>query len=183
MTNKEMRKLFIHIIIFFGLRKRKKRILYLDMDGVIADFNKAIRTLSPGLHLHVNNFHETKDEVDIICEANTDIFHNLHPIDGAIEAVKELDKIFELYFLSTPMWNVPMSFTGKRIWLGNHFGELAEKKLILTHRKDLNVGHFLVDDTLRNGVDGFKGEHIHFGTEKFPNWEITLKYLKSKHNG
>ena len=52
--------------------------------------------------------------------------------------------------------------------------------MILTHNKNLSIGDFLVDDRLKNGVDKFKGEHIHFGTEKFPDWEVTLKYLLSK---
>jgi 5'(3')-deoxyribonucleotidase len=154
----------------------KKKILYLDMDGVIADFDKGIKFFDPDIQTGL--FDTTQDKVDAICEANPDIFHNLPPIEGAIEATKELSKIFELYFLSTPMWNVPLSFAGKRIWLETHFGEMAEKKLILTHRKDLSIGHILVDDTLRNGVDGFKGIHVHFGTDKFPNWETTLKYLQ-----
>lgn len=148
------------------------------MDGVIADFDKGIKMFDP--HIQTGLFDTTRDKVDAICEANPDIFHNLPPIDGAINATKELFDMFELYFLSTPMWNVPLSFAGKRIWLEAHFGSMAEKKLILTHRKDLNIGHFLVDDTLRNGVDSFKGEHIHFGTDKFLNWEMTLEYLRRK---
>jgi len=39
---------------------------------------------------------------------------------------------------------------------------------------------FLVDDRLKNGVDRFKGEHIHFATPDFPDWETVVKYLKTK---
>ena len=155
-----------------------KKILYLDMDGVIADFDHAIKVFVPDLH--TADYSSTSHKVDAICEASPDIFHTLRPIDGAVESVIELFDLFDVYFLSTPMWNVPQSFTGKRIWLETHFGELAEKRLILTHRKDLNVGHFLVDDSVRNGVDRFSGEHIHFGTEKFLTWKVTLPYLKAK---
>jgi 5'(3')-deoxyribonucleotidase len=59
----------------------------------------------------------------------------------------------------------------------NHLGELAFKRLILSHNKGLFTGRALIDDRLRNGVDHFKGEHIHFGTEKFPDWDSVLDYL------
>lgn len=42
------------------------------------------------------------------------------------------------------------------------------------------MGDFLVDDRLKNGASEFKGEHIHFGTEKYPNWEIIYDYLITK---
>jgi 5'-nucleotidase len=54
--------------------------------------------------------------------------------------------------------------------------------LILTHRKDLNIGDYLVDDRLRNGAGEFQGKLIHFGTDEFPNWEVTLKYLEQNNN-
>lgn len=158
-----------------------KKILYLDMDGCLADFDKGIKQLCPELETSDNfpDYESRSKMVDNVCEANEDIFHNLEAIDGAIDAVNELFDLFEVYFLSTPMWNVPASFTGKRIWIENHFGDKATKRLILTHRKDLNIGHYLVDDRVKNGVAEFTGEHIHFGTEKFPTWEVTLKYLKT----
>jgi 5'(3')-deoxyribonucleotidase len=89
----------------------------------------------------------------------------------------ELFNHYDVYFLSTPAWNAPMSFTGKRIWLETHFGKHAEKRLILTHRKDLAIGDYLVDDTLRHGVTEFQGIHIHFGTPEFPDWKVTLAHL------
>ena len=39
------------------------------------------------------------------------------------------------------------------------------------------VGRALIDDRTKNGVKNFKGEHIHFGTENFINWNAVLKYL------
>jgi len=45
--------------------------------------------------------------------------------------------------------------------------------------KNLNRGDYLVDDRTRNGVEAFAGEHIHFGTERFPDWDAVLAYLKT----
>jgi hypothetical protein len=37
-----------------------------------------------------------------------------------------------------------------------------------------------VDDRTKNGAAEFEGEHIHFGTDKFPDWEVTKKYLEEQ---
>lgn len=86
----------------------------------------------------------------------------------------------DLYFLSDTMWDVPEGYTDKRLWLEKHFGSAVHKRLIITERKGLKHGDFLVEVLTRHGVEGFKGEHIHFGTREFPNWTITLEYLKNK---
>lgn len=49
--------------------------------------------------------------------------------------------------------------------------------LILSHNKHLNHGHFLVDDRPNNGADRFRGEWVHFGSERFENWEVVTGYL------
>lgn len=157
----------------------KKKILYIDLDGVIADFDKAIEAISPGI-----NSPESYADIDAraqrvteICMAYPEIFQELEPIEGAVEIIKELFNDFDVYFLSAPMWHVPLSFAGKRIWIEDHFGEMAKRKLILTHRKDLAMGDILIDDRLVNGAKDFKGEFIHFRSERFPDWATTVKYL------
>jgi 5'(3')-deoxyribonucleotidase len=150
------------------------------MDGVIADFDFAIKKIFPILDTseYYPTYEERSKKIDEIVESNLDIFYNLPPIEGAIDAVNKLFDLFDVYFLSTPMWAIPESYIGKRVWIEKQFGEKAEKRLILTHRKDLNIGHFLVDDRLKNGASEFTGEHIHFATDKFPNWSITFDYLE-----
>lgn len=51
-------------------------------------------------------------------------------------------------------------------------------RLILGHHKHLNIGHFLVDDRTKNGADRFTGEHILFGSERFPDWPTVVHYLR-----
>ena len=50
-------------------------------------------------------------------------------------------------------------------------------KISQSHNKHLNIGHYLIDDRLKNGADKFEGEHIHFGTSLFPDWDSVIKYL------
>ncbi len=151
------------------------------MDGVLADFDSAIIKLCPDLrNPEVYPSHESRSvQVDKVCEANPNIFYTLQPIKGAIEAAYKLFDSYNVYFLSTAMWHVPESFTGKRVWIQSHFGKLGEKRLILTHRKDLVIGDYLVDDRIKNGSGNFKGAHIHFGTPRYPSWDVVLPYLES----
>ncbi|MFZ4454616.1 MAG: 5' nucleotidase, NT5C type [Bacteroidales bacterium] len=157
-----------------------KKILYLDLDGVVADFEKGIEAIYPDINsAQIFSNKAIRDaKIDAICAENPTIFEHLPLVDGAKKAVIRLFEIYEVYFLSTPMWDLPTSFSGKRIWLEKHFGALAKKRLILTHRKDLNVGDYLVDDRLRNGADKFGGKHIHFGSTEFPDWQSVLTYLE-----
>ena len=159
-------------------------ILYIDMDGVVADFQEGINYYHPGLHtgelVNDEQYAIRKERVENICIANNRIFRDLILMKGSTQAVRELRTHFEIYFLSTPMWCVPQSFMDKRIWLEKHFGAWCHERLILTARKDLCIGDFLVDDRLKNGVDRFVGEHIHFGTEKFPDWPSVTNYLLAK---
>lgn len=156
-------------------------ILYIDMDGVIASFAGAIALLDPELELGDGpDYEERSRRCTSLCRDNVNIFRGLEPISGAKGAIRDLRELYDIYFLSTPMWAVPESYSDKRIWLEDHYGEWAHKRLILTHRKDLNWGDFLVDDTTRNGTDQFKGEHVHFGSERFPDWPSVTNYLKAK---
>ena len=71
----------------------------------------------------------------------------------------------------------PSALTDKLNWVKKYLGDAAYKRLILTHNKHLNIGDYLIDDRKKNGAGEFTGEHIHFGTEKFPDWKSVLDYL------
>ena len=144
-----------------------KKILYIDMDNVLVDFKSAL----PKISKDKLTFYEGRlDEV-------AGIFSKMEPISGAIDAFIQLSELFDTYILSTSPWENPSAWSDKLNWVKRHLGQHAYKRLILTHHKNLNNGHFLVDDRLKNGADKFQGEHIHFGTEKFPSWRSVIDYL------
>jgi 5'(3')-deoxyribonucleotidase len=161
------------------IKSMQKKILYLDMDGVVADFEKSVLNYCPDLHTAPEYANKKRKDakIDLICATEPEFFHDLFPFEGAIEAVTQLFPLYDLYFLSSPMWGVPESYIGKRIWIEKYFGVLAKKRLILSHRKDLHIGDFLVDDRTRNGAGDFRGFHIHFGTPAFPDSKTTLAFL------
>ena len=141
--------------------------LYLDMDNVLVDFPSGIARLSKN---QLDEYEGRLDEVP-------GIFALMLPMPNAISAFNELVQKYDTYILSTAPWNNPSAWSDKLLWVKEHLGLPAHKRLILSHNKHLNSGDYLVDDRLKNGVDKFTGEHIHFGSKKFPNWDAVLSYL------
>lgn len=161
-----------------------KPILYYDMDGVVFDFRKRVLELCPDI-IFQDDAHDEgpqeDDKISDICLENPTIFHDLEPIPGAIEAIKELSEFYDTHFLSTPMYKLPESYTGKRISLEKHLGDIAKHKLTLTHFKNLSIGSYLIDDRKKHGAGKFTGKHVHIWTPDFPTWESVVKFLKQEH--
>ena len=147
-----------------------KKILYIDMDNVLVDFPSGIALVPEEIQ---REYEDRLDEVP-------SIFSLMKPIDGAVESFNELSSLFDTYILSTAPWENPSAWSDKLLWVKKHIGQGAHKRLILSHHKNLNDGHFLVDDRTKNGVDRFRGEHIHFATSRFPDWATVSAYLRTR---
>ena len=144
----------------------KTEILYIDMDNVLVDFPSAFKKLSK------EKLEEYKGRLDEV----PGIFSLMEPLEGAKDAFDVLAAEYDTYILSTAPWENPSAWSDKLLWVKNHLGNAAYKRLILSHHKNLNVGKFLIDDRTKNGA----GEYIHFGTDKFPDWKTVVRYLKQK---
>ena len=59
-------------------------------------------------------------------------------------------------------------------------GDVFYKRIFLTHRKDLCLGDYLIDDRSKHGASDFHGEWIQFGSEKYPDWDAVIAYLSQK---
>jgi len=147
--------------------EKTRKVLYVDMDNVLVDFGSGIDRLSVGVRAQ---YEGRPDEVP-------GIFALMDPLPGAIEAYHALAAVFDTYILSTSPWANPTAASEKVAWVRQHLPEVAHKRLILTHHKNLNVGDFIIDDRKARGVEQFKGEHIHFGQEPFLDWPAVVKYL------
>lgn len=101
----------------------------------------------------------------------------MEPASGAIEAVQLLARHFDVYILSTSPWNNPTAASDKIEWVKKYFNNIFHKRVILTHHKELLIGDYLVDDRGKNGASEFKGEWIHLGSERFPDFDAVLQYL------
>ena len=144
----------------------KKR-LYFDMDGVIVDFVSALKLQSE----------ETVKEYEGRLDEIPGLFGQMEPMPGALEAVRKLNEKYDCYILSTAPWNNPSAWSDKVAWITEHLDDVFHKKMIITHCKHLCKGDYLIYDRDKHGVTDFEGEWIHFGSEKFPNWDAVLEYL------
>lgn len=146
-----------------------KRLL-VDMDNVLVDFPAGVARLAPEVRAA---YAGRLDEVP-------GLFALMPPLAGALESYEELAQRFDTYVLSTAPWENPSAWSDKLLWIRRHLPKSAYKRLILSHHKDLVVGDFLVDDRLKNGVERFRGEHLHFGTPRFPDWRAVRAYLLAR---
>jgi len=154
------------------LNKQFMKTLYIDMDNVLVDFPSAFA------HFDVEILEKYADDKDEIPH----IFSKMKPLKNAIASVTFLANHFEVYILSTAPWENPTAWSDKLLWIKKYLPKIAHKRLILSHNKHLNIGEYLIDDRLANGVSKFTGEHIYFGQNDTKNWTEVISYLCAKEN-
>ena len=138
--------------------------IFIDMDGVIADFEKASNEFQR-IHGKTNRPDKWVD------------YRNLDVIEGAIEAVAKLNADHEVFIASTPPWLRPEVWGHKREWIGEHFPD-SKRQIILTHRKDLLIGDILIDDSRFRGQPDFQGEWYWFNKNwDNKNWKACLEWI------
>jgi len=82
------------------------QLIYIDMDGVLCDFEGAIKR-------------HKKANPDIVYPQSVEGFYRgLKPIKGAISAMETLLKLenVQAYILTAPSLYNPLSYTEKRLW-------------------------------------------------------------------
>jgi 5'-nucleotidase len=156
-----------------------KKIVYIDMDGVLVDLAKEIDIWFINHPKLVLKYNDCPDHIP-------GIFRTPPPYEGAIEAVKELalSGKYELIIATAAPWGNPDSATDKRYWIEKYFGTYFHKQMIITHRKDLLIGDYLIDDRKVNGATEFKGELLSFGWDyehrkwnEYKTWKEILEKL------
>lgn len=143
-----------------------RKIVYIDLDNTMADYVGAAKEMNISLEdaKHIKGF-----------------FRNLKPMPGAIESYNKLSEHFDVYILSTGPWSNSNSFVEKVEWVKEYLPN-AYKNVIFSHHKDLNIGDYLIDDSIKNGAAEFTGEHIQIHSNKFPTWNDVMTYIFNKEN-
>lgn len=152
------------------MKEQKKKRVFVDMDNVLVDFESGLAQVSE----------EVKKEYEGRLDEIPGLFGLMKPMPGAIEAVHELQRHYDMFILSTAPWKNHSAWSDKVAWVTKYLDDVFHKRMVITHRKDLCLGDYLIDDRGKNGTSEFSGEWIEFGSEKFPDWNSVLGYLNAK---
>ncbi|WP_068638277.1 hypothetical protein [Oleiphilus sp. HI0061] len=145
-----------------------KLITYIGMDSCLSDYKKSIaqyRTVHP----------------EIECpQSIPGFFQELEAVEGSIETINWLANYqdFDVYILAAPSLMNPACYQEKREWIETHLGTRFVERLILSPHKNLQKGHYLIDDnTSGEGQELFEGELIHFASSNYPNWKSVKNFF------
>ena len=146
-------------------------IIYIDMDGTLADFDKA-------------KIEDQKKNPELkFPQSVPGFFLKLEPIDYSLSCVSQLEESgkYEIWFATAPSVKNLHCYNEKAEWIKNYFGEEYLERLIIIPDKSKLIGHYLIDDRhIGKGQDGFQGELIHLHSEKWPSWIDITAYLLEK---
>lgn len=133
----------------------RQRVL-LDVDGVLADFvSSAARVVErvTGAPLPVDALEEWDIFRSYPKEVQNEIYGAcktegwclaLEPYQGAVDFVRRLDEVADVYFVTSPMGGPHWAYEREQ-WLKKHFGT-HHHKVVSTNAKYLCVGDVFVDD-------------------------------------
>jgi 5'-nucleotidase len=141
-----------------------KTIIFLDMDGVLADFDGAITS---GI---------VPDPPEMF---EPGFFRNLKPMPGSKESVAKIlaNPEFEVYIGSKMTSKVTTCATEKMEWIKEHFPALL-RHMVLVCDKKLLRGDILIDDDHERWESSFRGLFIRFDrTKPKKSWKTALSIL------
>lgn len=135
--------------------------ILVDMDNTICQFDEEFDRQWQILYpkevfvsaLERKDFHIEKSYPKELQDQVTDIFHapgffrSLKPIEGAIQALHDLDgKGYDIKICTAPLTGAPTCMTEKYEWIKEHLGKRWVRKLIATDDKTIIRGCVLIDD-------------------------------------
>jgi 5'(3')-deoxyribonucleotidase len=132
-------------------------VIYLDMDGVIANFNQAFLDLVPNHQIKHDDLNEwdvwkcvgmksNQELWDMINNVGHEWWANLQPYPWFMDLVAGLQEIAPVCLLSSPGWS-PDAAKGKLQWIQRYFGTEFEDWIFTSQKHHVaKVGTILIDD-------------------------------------
>ncbi len=136
-------------------------LILIDQDGVLADFDEGFRRAWRECHVdHPPVAREQRRSFRVLDDypaerradvealyARSGFFGGLDPIDGAIDAVREMLAIgFDVRICTAPIDEYQHCVVEKYQWVEHHLGRAFTRRMILTKDKTLVAGDWLIDD-------------------------------------
>lgn len=104
--------------------------------------------------------------------------HNGEAVSASLKAVEYLAQRFDLQFVVSGDADCWEAMEDKRKWMEDSIGVPVWNRTVLTTRKDLLLGDYLVDaHPEENGGDSFMGTVIRLGAPDFRDWEETTTFF------
>jgi 5'(3')-deoxyribonucleotidase len=136
--------------------------IFVDMDGVIVDFEGFKKTTGLG-----------SEQVKIMPSA----YRHMNPLPGALDGVRSLIGMgHDVWIATKPPTGIPHAYADKVAWILEYLPEL-KRKIVLTHDKSLLRGDVLIDDRPHKAnARNFAGHVITFGLGV--DWWEVLRLIK-----
>ena len=163
--------------------------ILVDQDGVLADIEAGflkswgeqypnIKSFKPGVRKEfsfVRQFDKAHSSKVNKIVRSKGFFRSLPPIDGAIEAVKEMEKLnLDPYIVTSAGINLPFAPSDKYEWVSYYFGREFLRRFVLTADKSVVNGDYLIDDKMSLYNEG-KAPWQHVIFDQSYNREDTTK--------
>lgn len=128
--------------------KKKYEVVYLDMDGVVADFDGHFENLYGVTPQEYEDKYGQTEFWQRVYESPT-FFRDMKPMLGWIQVVKKCKELGEkVIILSSPSrTNQPLCMLHKRQWLDHWFGDSFPAIFESKKEKYARPGVLLIDDT------------------------------------
>ncbi len=145
-----------------------KTIIYVDMDHVLCDY-------AEGFARHKRLYPELPYP-----QSQPGLYAGLKPLKEAVETYCWLNDHpkTDVYILTAPSVHNSHCYSEKRDWVEKHLGLSVVRNLIISPHKNLNRGHYLIDDMASGkGQEHFEGTLILFGSEQYPDWSAVRQFF------
>ncbi len=151
--------------------------LYIDMDGTVADFEKAMRARNIPASL---------------AKMVPGLYADLDPIPGAVEAINELTRwgLLDLMICTKAPDKNPYSICEKMFWIDRHLPVMHGRVIVTPDKGCMGYNRdFIIDDFPHwANAHSFRGTRVLFGDESngeagtfdvaVKNWQEALDYFR-----
>ena len=97
------------------------------------------------------------------------------PLPSMLKAYRLLTEHYDVYVVAALPDN-DAGYAGRmQEWVFETLGVAAYRRLVLTNRKDLLYGDYLIDALEANGSTGFMSTRIDFGSDTFKTWDDVIE--------